>query len=375
MTAKLSSRALSLWRGEGPHGGNIVNFVIGSLLATWQVLLDASIFIIFGFVIAALIRAFLSSEQIVKYMGENNFRSVFLAAMFGVPLPLCSCGVVPTAMALRKQGASKAATVSFLISTPESSIDSIALTYALIDPLMTVFRPIAAFITGFIAGIAEIFFGKKEVEKVEAEIPCPHCDVHEPRVTSHESRITKHIHSFPERIRSGMRFAFIELFTDISRWFLIGMLIAGVITFAVPTSFIENYLGSGWSSMLIMLAVGLPLYVCATASTPIAAALIVKGMSPGAALVFLLTGPATNAASFTVLTKMLGLRTAIIYILSIAVCAVLLGMTLNEIYAMFDINIMVSAGHAHEMIPVWLKWATAVPLTLAMIVAAIKKRD
>lgn len=352
-----------------------MNFVIGSLLATWQVLLDASIFIIFGFVIAALIRAFLSSEQIVKYMGENNFRSVFLAAMFGVPLPLCSCGVVPTAMALRKQGASKAATVSFLISTPESSIDSIALTYALIDPLMTVFRPIAAFITGFIAGIAEIFFGKKEVEKVEAEIPCPHCDVHEPRVTSHESRITKHIHSFPERIRSGMRFAFIELFTDISRWFLIGMLIAGVITFAVPTSFIENYLGSGWSSMLIMLAVGLPLYVCATASTPIAAALIVKGMSPGAALVFLLTGPATNAASFTVLTKMLGLRTAIIYILSIAVCAVLLGMTLNEIYAMFDINIMVSAGHAHEMIPVWLKWATAVPLTLAMIVAAIKKRD
>jgi len=352
-----------------------MDFITGSLSATWQVLLDAGIFIIFGFVIAALIRAFLSSEQIVKYMGGNNLRSVFLAAMFGVPLPLCSCGVVPTAMALRKQGASKAATVSFLISTPESSIDSIALTYALIDPLMTVFRPIAAFITGFIAGIAEIFFGKKEVEKVEAEIPCPHCDVHEPRVTSHESRITKHIHSFPERIRSGMRFAFIELFTDISRWFLIGMLIAGVITYAVPTSFIENYLGSGWSSMLIMLAVGLPLYVCATASTPIAAALIVKGMSPGAALVFLLTGPATNAASFTVLTKMLGLRTAIIYILSIAVCAVLLGMTLNEIYAMFDINIMVSAGHAHEMIPVWLKWATAVPLTLAMIWAAIKKKD
>ena len=343
-----------------------MDFITGSLLATWQVLLDAGIFIIFGFVIAALIRAFLSSEQIVKYMGGNNLRSVFLAAMFGVPLPLCSCGVVPTAMALRKQGASKAATVSFLISTPESSIDSIALTYALIDPLMTVFRPIAAFITGFIAGIAEIFFGKKDTVKESKAEHCAHCE---------EEHTASHKHTLGERMRFGLRFAFIELFTDISRWFLIGMLIAGVITYAVPTSFIENYLGSGWSSMLIMLAVGLPLYVCATASTPIAAALIVKGMSPGAALVFLLTGPATNAASFTVLTKMLGLRTAIIYILSIAVCAVLLGMTLNEIYAMFDINIMVSAGHAHEMIPVWLKWATAVPLTLAMIWAAIKKKD
>jgi hypothetical protein len=127
--------------------------------------------------------------------------------------------------------------------------------------------------------------------------------------------------------------------------------------------------------MLIMLAIGLPLYVCATASTPIAAALILKGMSPGAALVFLLAGPATNAASFTVLIKMLGLRTAIIYIISIAVCAVLLGMMLNQIYAMLGINIMVSVGHAHEMIPVWLKWATAVPLTLAMILAAIRKKD
>jgi len=343
-----------------------MSYITGSLYATWQVLLDASIFILFGFLIAALIRAFLSSEQIVKYMGGNNFRSVFLAALFGVPLPLCSCGVVPTAMALRKQGASKAATLSFLITTPESSIDSIALTYALIDPLMTIFRPIAAFITGFIAGIAEIFFGKKETVKDAKVEHCVHCE---------EEHTASHKHTLFERLHSGLKFAFVELFTDISRWFLIGMLIAGVITFAVPTSFIESYLGSGWSSMLIMLAVGLPLYVCATASTPIAAALILKGMSPGAALVFLLTGPATNAASFTVLTKMLGLRTAIIYIISIAVCAVLLGMALNQIYAILNINIQVSVGHAHEMIPVWLKWATAVPLTAAMIFAAIVKKD
>lgn len=344
----------------------MVDFITGSLLAAWQVLLDASVFIIFGFVIAALIRAFLSSEQIVKYMGGNDLRSVFLAALFGVPLPLCSCGVVPTAMALRKQGASKAATVSFLITTPESSIDSIAITYALIDPLMTVFRPIAAFVTGFVAGIAEVFLGKKETFKEGKTEHCAHCE---------EEHTASHRHTLKERLFSGVNFAFVELFTDISRWFLIGMLIAGVITFAVPTSFVESYLGSGWSSMLIMLAIGLPLYVCATASTPIAAALVLKGMSPGAALVFLLAGPATNAASFTVLVKMLGLRTAIIYIISIAVCAVLLGMLLNQIYFMLGIDIKIAVGHAHEMIPVWLKWATAVPLTAAMIVAAIKKKD
>ncbi len=354
-----------------------LQFMSGSLAAAWQVLLDASIFILFGFVIAALIRAFLSSEQIVRYMGGNNFRSVLLAALFGVPLPLCSCGVVPTAMALRKQGASKAATVSFLITTPESSIDSIAITYALIDPIMTVFRPIAAFITGFVAGIAEIFFGKKETEKVTAEIPCPHCapSPHPSPSRGEGEGGGEHTHSLADRLSSGLRFAFVELFTDISRWFLIGMLIAGIITFAVPASFIEQHLGSGWASMLIMLAVGLPLYVCATASTPIAAALILKGMSPGAALVFLLTGPATNAASFTVLIKMLGLRTAIIYILSIAVCAVILGMLLNQIYFMLGIDIRVAVGHAHEMIPVWLKWATAVPLTAAMVWAAVRKKN
>jgi len=368
--------------------------ILGSLSASWQVLLDASIFILFGFIIAALIRAFISSEQIVKYMGGNNFRSVFYAALFGVPLPLCSCGVVPTAMALRKQGASRSATLSFLISTPESSIDSIALTYALIDLPMTIFRPIAAFITGFVAGIAEIILGKKEETKNAEDLSCPHCtpspqpspargegvSIPSPLMgegegegghVHHES----HAHTLSERFKLGMHFAFVELLTDISRWFLVGMLIAGAITYAVPPSFIENYLGQGWLSMLIMLAIGLPLYVCATASTPIAAALLLKGMSPGAALVFLLTGPATNAASFTILIKMLGPRTAIIYIISIAVCAVLLGMGINQFYTLMGINIQASLGHAHEMIPLWLKWATAVPLTLIMLLAAIRKKD
>lgn len=334
-------------------------------LSAWGILLDAGIFIIFGLFIAALIRAFISTESITKYLGRPNLKSVFLAALFGVPLPLCSCGVVPTAIGLRKQGASKPATVSFLITTPESSIDSIAITYALIDPLMTVFRPLAAFITGMVAGIGEIIFGEKEETIAAAKIECPHC--HE------EKSKNEHQHTLSERLSGGFRFAFIELLSDISRWFLIGILIAGFITYAIPASFIESHLGEGWTSMFIMLAIGLPLYVCATASTPIAAALILKGMSPGAALVFLLAGPATNAASIVVIAKLLGKRTAVIYLVSIAVCAVILGMALNWLYHFFGININAVVGHAHEMIPVWLKWTAAVPLTLAMLIAAVRK--
>jgi len=350
-----------------------MEYFIQILKSSWQILLDAGIFILFGLVIAALIRAFISAESIVKYLGKNNMKSVLLAALFGVPLPLCSCGVVPTAMGLRKQGASKPATVSFLITTPESSIDSIAITYALIDPLMTVFRPVAAFITGVIAGACEIIFGKKERTDEKHEHECPHCSSKMP--TGELNRCNDpHAHSLKEKISSGFRFAFVDLLSDISRWFLVGILIAGFISFAMPNTFIENYLGEGWRSMLIMLAVGLPLYVCATASTPIAASLILKGMSPGAALVFLLVGPATNAASFTVIAKMLGKRSAVIYIISISVCAIMLGMFLNWFYHFLGININAIAGHAHEMIPTWLKWATAVPLTIAMFVGASKRK-
>ncbi len=349
---------------EGLH----MEYVLGILNASWEILLDASAFIIFGLVLAAFLRAFISTETIIKYMGKNNLRSVLLAALFGVPLPLCSCGVVPTAVALRKQGASKAATLSFLITTPESSVDSIAITYALIDPLMTIARPVAAFITGLVAGIGEIILGHKEKDKQTHEIACPHCHDH-----NFEKEVA-HKHSLGEKIASGFKFAFGDLLPDISRWFLVGMLIAGFISFIIPPTFIERYMGEGWISMLIMLAIGLPLYVCATASTPIAAALILKGMSPGAALVFLLAGPATNAASFTIIAKMLGKRSAIIYILSISICAVLLGMLLNWTYHYLGINIHAVAGQAHMMIPEWLRWATAIPLTLTMFIAAIFKR-
>ncbi len=215
--------------------------------------------------------------------------------------------MLTAAVSLRKQGATKGATTAFLISTPESGLDSIAVSYALLDPILTIARPVAAFITAFVAGIIENLFsygsGKSEIP---LHHPCPVdgcCDGIDCAPQVHKSH-----HRFAEKLRSGVRYAVCELWADIAGWFFIGLLLAGAITAIVPEAAIGRTVGSGLPAMLIMLAVGVPLYICATASTPIAAALILKGISPGAALVFLLAGPATNVATLTVLVKILGKR-------------------------------------------------------------------
>ena len=340
---------------------NIKTSSIGILYEAWEILDESSLYILFGLFIAGLIQAFVRKERIAKYLGHQKIKSVFYAALFGIPLPLCSCGVLPTAMSLRKQGASKGATASFLISTPESGIDSMAITYALIDPLMTVFRPVAAFITAMTAGIVEnLFPERKSEEKIEEDKEsCIFCNEEENCSQSHD-------HSLSYRITKGLHYAFVDLLGDIAKWLLIGIGIAAVISYLVPENVIETYLGYGWKPMLVMLIVGVPLYICATASTPIAAALIAKGMSPGVALVFLLTGPATNVASLTVIGKFLGKRSALTYLISICLCTIILGIILNQIYLASGIDIKATIGKAGEVIPHALKTVSAVILLFFM---------
>jgi len=330
------------------------------LLEIWHVFNEASIYILFGLFLAGLIHAFIKKDKIARHLGKNNFQSVLKAALIGIPLPLCSCGVIPTAMGLRKSGASKGSTLSFLISTPESGIDSLALSFALLDPIMAIFRPIAAFFTAITAGVSENIFGlDKDKHVKESEQSCSSCPDDE--VINDE-----HHHSFKQKFQSGMKFAFWDLLGDIGKWFAIGITIAGVISFFVPDSLISNYLSSGWQAMFLMLLMGIPMYVCASASTPIAAALILKGMSPGVALVFLLVGPATNTATILVIGKALGKRSAIIYVLSIAICAVLLGLLLNQIYFMASIDIQTTLGKAGEVIPHSLKIVSSVILLILL---------
>lgn len=284
--------------------------------------------------------------------------------------------MLPAAVSLRKQGASNGATTAFLISTPESGVDSISITYALLDPIMTVARPVVAFVTAAVAGITENLFGMSNAtRKIVPDLSCPVdgcCDGH--NCTPDEHR--RH-HTFWEKLSAGIRFAIGDLWGDLAVWFLIGLVLAGLITVLIPPDIFGKYLGSGLPAMLLMLAIGIPLYICATASTPIAAALILKGVSPGAALVFLLAGPATNMASLTVLTGVLGKRATAIYLASIAICAVAFGLIVDQVYISLGISAQAVVGQASEIVPEWAGLMGAVlilGMSLKPIWSTIKAR-
>ena len=294
-----------------------MNIILNILQAAWELLRESSIYIIIGLLMGGLLKVFLSPAYVARHLGKGRYASVFKAALFGIPLPLCSCGVLPAAAALKKQGANNGATAAFLIATPESGVDSMVVSYALLDPLMTIARPIAAFLTAVIAGITENIRNPPEHQTMIVDQSCPIdncCNGDNCSPTEHANH-----HSNREKAWAGFRFAFMELWPELAGWFFVGLLLGGIITALVPDNFLPLYLGGGLAAMLLMVAVGIPIYICATASTPIAAALILKGVSPGTALVFLLAGPATNITSLSVLTTILGKRGTALYLVNIAV--------------------------------------------------------
>jgi len=348
---------------------NEMTFFTNIFLEAWGLLLESSIYVLFGLLVSGLLRVFLDPNTVSRQLGQGKYKSVFKAAFLGIPLPLCSCGVLPAAVSLRKQGANTGATTAFLISTPESGVDSLAITYALLDPVMTVARPIAAFTTATAAGIAENLFNHPENEgAVSADLTCPVdacCDGENCSPEEHK----KH-HTMKQKILAGFKYALTDVWGDMAGWFLIGMLLAGLITTLVPDDVFVRYLGGGLSSMLLMLAVGIPLYICATASTPVAAALILKGVSPGAALVFLLAGPATNVTSLTVLWGTIGRRATAIYLAAICLSAIFFGLVVDHVYHGLGIQPQAILGQAGEIIPAWAQLPGAL-LLLALSVKPI----
>lgn len=343
-----------------------MDFIANVVLSAGHLLLDSSIYILIGLLFGGILRVFLSPHSVAKHMGKGRFSSVFKAAILGIPLPLCSCGVLPAAISLKKQGANNGATTAFLISTPESGVDSISITYALLDPIMTIFRPISAFLMATAAGILENISNPHEKNAhIPSDLTCQVdgcCDgIDCPK------EIHKNHHTFAEKIISGFKYAFTDIWSDLAGWFFIGLLLAGLITSLIPENFIEQYLGGGFTSMLLMLLIGIPIYICATASTPVAAALILKGVSPGAALVFLLAGPATNITSLTVLTGVLGKKASAIYLSTIAVFSILFGLTVDKLYSYMEISPRAVMGQAAEVVPLWLQLAGTIILLLISI--------
>ncbi|MEE4353063.1 MAG: SO_0444 family Cu/Zn efflux transporter [Desulfatiglans sp.] len=275
--------------------------------------------------------------------------------------------MLPAAVSLRKQGANKGATTAFLISTPESGVDSISVTYAMMDPVMTVARPLAAFATASAAGIAEnIVDPEKRGLPMASDRTCTVdacCDGTDCPPEEHKNH-----HSILQKIGAGTRYAITDYWGDIAGWFFVGLVLAGLIAALIPDDLLIRHMGQGGlKAMFIMLAVGMPLYICATASTPIAAALILKGVSPGAALVFLLAGPATNITSLTVLFGMLGKRATTIYFGTIALFAILCGLALDQVYLSLGLSAQAVMGKASETMPEWLKISGAFMLLVFSI--------
>lgn len=290
-------------------------------------------YLLFGFFVAGLLSMLVSRRMVERHLGGGGMLPLLKAAIFGVPLPLCSCGVIPVSMSLHKQGASRGSTISFLLSTPQTGVDSILVTYSLLGPVFAIFRPLVALVTGVVGGVLVNLFGERNGATAEAADPAG-----DPAAKS----------SWLKKFVEGMDYAFVTLPRDIGKPLLLGLAIAAIISAFTPDDFFADKLGHGLPAMLVMMAVGIPIYVCASASVPVAAALILKGLSPGAALVFLMTGPATNAAGLTTIWNALGRRTAILYLLTVAGCALGAGLLLDALVYNTEIKVVT---HAHQMIP------------------------
>ena len=290
----------------------VMNFIMLLFFECWNLMCDMAPYLLLGFAISGFLSVTFRSDSIHKKLGRPGLWSNIRASLFGVPLPLCSCGVIPVSATLRSFGASKGSIVSFLVSTPQTGVDSILVTWTMLSPVMAIFRPFAAFLSGVLSGVL--------VERLDPE---------------------DHRHVYPEisdgnsgmggRLYRALRYGFFELPKDIAKPLFKGLFIAALISVIVPNDFFGSYIGS-ITGLFLALGIGVPIYVCATASVPIAISLIGIGFSPGAAFVFLMSGPATNAASISTLWNVIGKKSTIIYIIAISVSSIFFGFILDFTY-------------------------------------------
>ncbi|MBP5514794.1 MAG: SO_0444 family Cu/Zn efflux transporter [Bacteroidaceae bacterium] len=335
------------------------------LLDIWVLTCEMAPYLLLGFLLAGLMHTFIPRWVYARYLSGSGMKSVFLAALFGVPLPLCSCGVLPTAMGLRREGASKGATVSFLIATPQTGVDSIVATYSLMGLPFAIVRPIAAFVTAIFGGWMTNRWTEPSLNltKESEETSC--CKEEEKPIP------------FIERLKAGLHYAFVEMMGDVGKWLVIGLVVAGMITALVPDQWFEVFKDNSFLSILLVLAISVPMYVCATGSIPIAVALMMKGLTPGAGLVLLMAGPACNVASLLVIDKVLGRRTQMLYLLSIIAGAVAFALGIDYLLPgeWFTSTLHIEDGCCHEENIGWFNIVCTIALLLMVTYALIFHRD
>lgn len=325
-----------------------------------EILLEMSPYLLLGFFFAGIMHLVIPEGKVMKYLGGSNFTSVLNASLIGVPLPLCSCGVIPTGISFYRHGASKASTVSFLISTPQTGIDSIMVTWSMLGLPFAIIRPVIAFITGLFGGLLTKKFQKDDDPQIQK--------------TGNGNNVQPV--GLLSWIKELFRYPFVVFMQDISKWLVTGILIAALISVLIPDNFFANSLPGNFAGMLLMLILAIPVYICATASVPIAAVLIMKGLSPGAALVLLMAGPATNAATITMIAKTMGIRTLFSYLAAIITGAIAAGSVIDYLLPArwFELSSHAAhAGHNHEILPLWLKAGSAILLSVFIVNALIRR--
>jgi uncharacterized membrane protein YraQ (UPF0718 family) len=356
---------------------------------TWDMVAEMAPYLIFGFAVAGLLHILIRKEQVQRLLGRPGLGAVLKACAIGVPMPLCSCSVIPVAASLRKSGASRGATAAFLSSTPQTGVDSILATYALMGGLFTAVRVAVAFVSGIVTGfLIELFCnGKMEgnapslppAAKLAPLSPPPSSlSPQAPQLSSLQpqpslSGLSPQPSSLPKRrLSDALRYGFINLPADLAVALLVGLALAGLITTLLPPDLISGSFSSGPLAFLLATAISLPLYICATASIPMAYALMAAGLSPGAALIFLITGPATNTATVVTIWKLIGRRATLIYLSSLVVIAWLAGWLFNASLSTENIS---HGAHQHAaMQPTLWQHASGIALILILILSLYAKR-
>lgn len=380
--------------------------------------LEAAPWLIVGLVLGGLMKALIPQQLLEKHLSGQGLGAISKATLLGAPLPLCSCGVIPAAIGLRKAGASKPATTAFLVSTPETGVDSITVTYALLGPFMAIVRPIAALLSAMVAGILVALFDRETLAKpAPATESC--CSTPEtnsccadnpatsstccspqaaaasttrcctPAQTSDHNSCCDSAHdnststssaccssnntatpsnSLLHKAWSGVQYAFTNLLDDIVLWLMVGMVFAALAQTFLPPDFLAQW-GHGLTAMLVILLAGIPMYICATASTPVAAGLLLAGISPGVALVLLLTGPATNISTLGVISREMGMRTMWLYLFGVASTAILSGLAVDALITLYQWDIHAQLQHQHDGLPFWLQL-----LSLVVLIAVVLRK-
>lgn len=348
---------------------------------------EMSPYLLLGFLFAGLLHAFVPQGFYKRYLSGKGIGPVARAALIGIPLPLCSCGVIPTAMSLRKQGASRGAVASFLIATPQTGVDSILATAAMLGIPFAVVRPLVALITALMGGVlVDKVGGDDEAVDDDEQDACCHCHDHEHEHHHEHEHEHEHDHccchhhddqpatTFVAKMRKALDFAFVEMVEDIGKWLVVGLVIAAAITLAVPDDLFVVFKNNTLLSMLLVLVISIPMYVCATGSIPIAVALMAKGLTPGAALVLLMAGPAANFASILVLRAKLGTRSLVAYLVAIVTGAVVFGCVIDWLLPSewFAYSALTIAPHQSTGTP--LEWACTALLVVLLIHSLVINR-